>query len=71
MLLDPKYLCCDFVLPVGEIPQYAVCRINPISTRIYIRSPHKGKVVPVLKHFAVKAYDSMCKKSDTNQKVIY
>jgi len=25
----------------------------------------------LIKHFIVKAYDSMCKKSDTNQKVIY
>jgi len=31
----------------------------------------KVKSLCLTKHFFVKAYDSMCKKSDTNQKVIY
>ena len=49
MLLDLKYLCCDFVLPVGEIPQNAVCRINSCTYTLYTsKSPQRGQVVLVL-----------------------
>jgi hypothetical protein len=64
MLLDPKNLCCDFVLPAGEIPQNAECSINP-----YIYMLHTSKVLIkvklslcLIKHFIMKAYDFVCRK---------
>jgi hypothetical protein len=72
MLLDPKYLCCDFVLPVGEIPQNAECRINPY---IYMLCTSTVLIkiklsLCLIKHFIVKAYDFVCRKVTHSSKYV-
>jgi hypothetical protein len=56
-----------------KFPKMQYVGLTPVLTR-YIHQKVLKEVklsLCLIKHFIVKAYDSMCKKSDTSQTVIY